>query len=469
MTAPVQERRSAARILLAIFAAALAVRLLNILLLPGGEAGHFVDDSPGYWRWAARLLTEGWFGWWNGDGTSLFDRRSQTYLYFLGAVRLLFGDAPAAAAAVQAVLDAATCAMIAWLGARLDRRIGILAGAAAALWPNMIVISALIITDTVFLFLFTAMLCLCVRFLETGGWRWALAAGLLFGAALTTRSVIQFLVPAMLVAAAALPAYRGRGWRGSGMAVAGFAIGMMMLPGPVLYRNMTHFDAFALTAQTGPHLLNWVVPPIRFAADGTPPSETRADNNRRFEADWLARQGKTRADLNQYRLSREMSLMARAELAELPKGAVVAAWATGAAMNLAAPPLISDPRVRALDKPSFSETPGATIQARIANYLFADIGAYQIVLLTGLGFMALALSLQGWGVLLLVRRRPWAAFYAGGLILYFLLANGPVAAPKYRLPMEPALIVFAAAGLLEAFFRLSGRGKPHWSGGPDIP
>jgi hypothetical protein len=33
------------------------------------------------------------------------------------------------------------------------------------------------------------------------------------------------------------------------------------------------------------------------------------------------------------------------------------------------------------------------------------------------------------------------------VLAYFLLLNGPVATPKYRLPMEPVLIVLAAIPL----------------------
>jgi hypothetical protein len=43
--------------------------------------------------------------------------------------------------------------------------------------------------------------------------------------------------------------------------------------------------------------------------------------------------------------------------------------------------------------------------------------------------------------------KPWAAALAGAVLAYFLLLNGPVAAPKYRLPMQPVLIVLAAIPL----------------------
>jgi hypothetical protein len=51
------------------------------------------------------------------------------------------------------------------------------------------------------------------------------------------------------------------------------------------------------------------------------------------------------------------------------------------------------------------------------------------------------------GFVMLARTLPWAALFAAGVVGYFLLVNGPVAAPKYRLPMEPVLIVLAAIPL----------------------
>jgi hypothetical protein len=57
------------------------------------------------------------------------------------------------------------------------------------------------------------------------------------------------------------------------------------------------------------------------------------------------------------------------------------------------------------------------------------------------------LMLEAAGFVMLARTLPWAAVCAGGVLAYFLLLNGPVATPKYRLPMEPILIVLAAIPL----------------------
>jgi hypothetical protein len=57
------------------------------------------------------------------------------------------------------------------------------------------------------------------------------------------------------------------------------------------------------------------------------------------------------------------------------------------------------------------------------------------------------LALEAIGFVMLSRSKPWTAALAGAVLAYFLLLNGPVAAPKYRLPMEPVLIVLAAIPL----------------------
>jgi hypothetical protein len=131
----------------------------------------------------------------------------------------------------------------------------------------------------------------------------------------------------------------------------------------------------------------------------------------------------------------------------LPLAAYAKAWVEGMAVNLAAPALLDDPRVRALPKPSFYNTRGTTLWERSRAYLFDNAGRYQVLLLMGLAAIIPVLVLEAIGFVMLARMSPWAATFAGGVLAYFLLLNGPVASPKYRLPMEPVLIVLAAIPL----------------------
>ena len=55
------------------------------------------------------------------------------------------------------------------------------------------------------------------------------------------------------------------------------------------------------------------------------------------------------------------------------------------------------------------------------------------------------------------RGANWAGLLLlAGWVAYILLLNGPVASPKYRLPIEPALAVLTGAGLA-AFGRRRSR------------
>jgi hypothetical protein len=134
-------------------------------------------------------------------------------------------------------------------------------------------------------------------------------------------------------------------------------------------------------------------------------------------------------------------------MARLPPAALAKAWLEGAVVNLTAPALLADPRVRALPKPSFYNTPGAGLWQKARAYLFDDPGRYQLLLILGLIGMLPFLVLEAVGFVMLARTLPWAAVFAGGVLAYFLLLSGPVATPKYRLPMEPVLIVLAAIPL----------------------
>jgi hypothetical protein len=439
-----------------VFALALAARLVNVAFLSAGANEFFMDDSHGYWEQAETLLTQGWFHWLDGEGSTLFDKRPPLYMYFLALVRAAFGPSLAAAAAVQAVLDSVTCVVIGLMGAMLRPRFGIVAGVLAALWPNLVIHSALIVSDTLFLFLFTPLLYAGARFVMNGDWRWIAAAGLLFGLAVVTRHAIQFLPVAILVIALAVPVRLERGWGAGAAAALAFTIAAAPLPSALLLRNVVLFETPALTAQTGNHLFNWVAPEVRFAADGTLPNATRAENTVRFEAH-LAARGLVLGDMSAFAVNRELLALARADLARLPATAFAKAWVIGAATNLAAPPVISDARVRALPKPSFAETVGEGFTERVLGFLFADMGVYQGIVLAGLAFMALVGVLELWGLIRLAAGWPWIAALAAGLVLYTLLVTGPVGAPKYRMPIEPVLIVLAATALVDLAGRFGRR------------
>jgi hypothetical protein len=430
-----------ARPFLLVLGAALVLRLINIATLQDDQAFFAEPDTVTYWELGGALARPG--GLW--PTLSSMTERMPLYPLFLAAVRTLFGDAPRAAAGLQAVIDAGTCALIAALGTLVSPLTGRIAGLLAAISATLIIFSSQILTDSLFVFFLTLMLLTGARYLLRPSIPLAALAGLAGGLALATRGGIVILLVAAipLVLAAAMMA--SHSLPRALVAAIVFTVAAFAPVAPVLLRNAVQYRSFALVTQTGDHLAFWIVPLVTQRANGMP-YDTTVMRMQEICAQRLAERG-LNAQSNPFQIASVKSEVAREELARLPVGAFVKSWIDGMAINLASPALLSDPRVRALPKPSFYSTPGVSLWERARSYFFDNPGLYQMLLAAGLAAMAPFLVLEAAGLVMLSRQLPWAGLLAAGALAYFLLLSGPVATPKYRMPMEPVLIVLAAIPL----------------------
>lgn len=224
---------------------------------------------------------------------------------------------------------------------------------------------------------------------------------------------------------------------------------------PLVARNAAEHGAWSLTAQGGHHLAYWVLPLVKEFADGTPRETTTKDVSARVAARFGPMPtGRPFEDSARY------STFAREELAKLGFGAVVRAWTFGAAINLASPAVVHIPPVSALPRRGFYDTPGANFGAKLQAFLFGSGNTlYAWLLMLGVLGVAAFRIVQLVGFLSLLRRGAnWAGvLLLAGWIAYILLLNGPVASPKYRLPIEPGLAVLTGAGLAAFGRRRSGQ------------
>lgn len=433
---------------LALFALAVALRLLNLWHLSAVGTDFIVEDAVLYNGLADDWQATGHFVRAVTNGYQIETERVPLYVMFMVGVRGLLGNAPEAIGAMQALVDGITCLLIARLGSMITPRVGWIAGLLATFWPNFIIHSAMLLQDTLFVMLSAAFMLAAALFLRAGGMRPLLAAGFFTGLSLITRPILQFLLPFMALAGGAILYW----YRRHVLLVVAGSIGFLVLAlapaTPLLLRNISQFGSVALTSQGGTHLLYWVVPLVEQAQSGTP----RADTAARLQ-DELAK--RTPADpANPYAVSNAMSTLALEKLRQYPLPVLAKAWAQGMAINLGAPALSIDPRVRALPRTSFMDIPGDSLPGRILAFLKAGDPMFRMALIIGLAGAGIAALLQAWGFLLLLRDFPWATLLAGIFILYVLLLSGPVASPKYRLPYEPVLILCMALALEDLWRRL---------------
>lgn len=431
-----RSREFSQRILLATFLLAAAVRLAYIATL-SGDASFFAEpDTRVYWALGEHLR----------DTLLNTTDRLPLYPIFLAACRALFGDAPRAVAIVQGLLDAGTCVMIVRLALFISGPAGVAASVMAACSATLVIYSAQILTDTLALFLLTAAFLGTALFVQRPTVALSATAGLLAGLALATRPSVALLLPPM----AAVMLFRMvKTDRRSGVICAALFCAASILPvAPTLIRNYVHFDRVALTSQSGDYLAFWIAPMLRQRQDGTPYETTVKKMKDAFDA--TARQA-PKAYANPFDQSSLKAGLARAELSSISLVTFAKAWGEGAGLNLLAPAMLGEPRVREMKKPSFFGTPGTSLLERAVLYFKASTAAFAWIMVLSAVASAISTALAALGFAILVRTRPALALLAAVEIGYFLILTGPIGSPKYRLPMEPALIILAAVGIVGVF------------------
>jgi 4-amino-4-deoxy-L-arabinose transferase-like glycosyltransferase len=379
------------RVVVAVFLLSLAVRLAYWGVFPAEplETDAIDYDTIG-WN-----LAQG-HGYTNpaGEPTAF---RPPVYPLFLAGVYYIAGHNLDWVRWVQALLGAGICVLVCLTTRRLyDDRSAKLAGLLCALYPPLIIPTAAILTETLFMF----WLGLAVYgVISTRGLGWRFASGLALGLALMTRSILIFFLPFLM------------GWfilvreRRALVSAAAVLSGVLLVALPWTIRNYSHFGAFVpLTTHGGLALFNcYVLPPQGFG----------------YNAGGLA--GEEYAQLTD-EVSRNRYLN-RKTLEFIQQNPLVVAKLT----------------------------------VLKALYLIYPFDGYWHAVSLGSKYNIF------WGVLLAFSTlgvvASWRGAASGTQLVYLLLLSFIAAMlvfqaiPRFRLPMEPFLICFAAGGIRHAWQR----------------
>jgi tetratricopeptide (TPR) repeat protein len=402
-----------------VFGIALAARLLHLWQMH--DSVYFsllLGDSRGYDAWAREIATGDWWG------REVF-YQAPLYPYFLGALYTLLGPDLLAVRVVQALLGAVACVALASAATRLvSARVGMVAGLMLALYPPAIFFDGLIQKSVLDVLFTCTALVLVARMLGAGTWnpRWMLLLGAVLGALALTRE--NALLLALVIA---VWAWRRFGVRSVGMLAAGLALVLL----PVVARNALIGGGFFLTtSQFGSNLY--------------------IGNNPRAGGSYMA--------MREGRGSPEFERLDATALAEAASGrpltpAEVSAYWAGRTLDYIA----SDPVdwLQLLLRKTWllvnateiidTESQESHAEHSVILRVLGSIWHFGVVLpLAVVGLWALWRERARLGILYAL-----TAAYAISVVLFFVVA-------RYRLPLVPFVLVFAAAGV----FALDRRAAP---------
>ncbi|MBI08813.1 MAG: hypothetical protein CMM55_04745 [Rhodospirillaceae bacterium] len=270
--------------------------------------------------------------------------------------------------------------------------------------------------------------------------------------AIITRTLVLPLPVLMAPFAFAIPYLKRRGLSASIFITVMFLVLSWTPAAYFMERNYNNFGSFMLSAQNGAHLSGWIAPLVRRAHEGTPRNLGAAELAQKIQIR-TAQNGPVAETYNKFEKSRIEVRYALEELQRYPLQAFLKAWASGAAINLGGPAILLDPRVRALSNGSFDRTGGGNLVGQIVAFVSAANPPYIAIALFNFAGMVSISLLQVYGLIRLATKFLFPATLACLCIGYFLLVNGPIGSPKYRLPFEPVLILLTGLAVVDLWDR----------------
>ena len=109
-----------------------------------------------------------------------------------------------------------------------------------------------------------------------------------------------------------------------------------------------------------------------------------------------------------------------------------------------------DKRIRQLQHISFAGDTYGDLIERTLQFISGSSSIYVTALIaSGAGAIIIS-SFQFAGFFVQLRVNLMLAVLSALTVAYFLIINGPVGSPKYRLPIEPILIIWFGSALLSS-------------------
>jgi tetratricopeptide (TPR) repeat protein len=404
-----------------IFAVALAVRLLHLWLIqPSPFFDVLLGDAHGYDEWARRLAAGDWIG------TEVF-YQAPLYPYFMGVVYAVFGRDLLILRVIQALIGSASCALLGLAGARLfSKPVGTIAGLALALYAPAIFFDGLIQKSVLDMFFVCLGLWLVSKVVSESATpaTW-IALGLAMGGlALTRENAVVFVaVIAVWIVVRSRTGTPPLGTPSTVRTLGTFALGLAVVLLPVAIRNYSVGGGLYLTtSQFGSNLFIGNNP----TADGTYASIRFGRGAPEFE----------RIDATE---------VAQEAVGRTLTPSQVSSYWTGRVVDyITAQPVdwlqLSARKVLLLL--NATEMLDTESQESYAEW------SWPLALGAWVGHFGVLVPLAVLGVIVTwpERRRLWvlhvmAVAYAASVVLFFVFA-------RYRYPLVPFLLLFAAAGVL---------------------
>ena len=409
---------------------------------------QFADDQNMYIE-LAQLVSE--------HGISVLGSdRVPGYPIFLSFIYSVFGLNHWMVVVVQAIIDSFSCVFIGLLVQEVLSKGLVLGGLLSAFNLNMIVLSGMILTESLFLLVCVLFLLFFMKFLRQNSDQWLLLSVLLLAISSMIRPISYYLIFCLVIGLVLYWLISKETMLRIGIRLVGVFFVSTLALGATHYRNYVEYGAFGLVTQGGTHLFGWVLPAAyQYSGQGS------YQDGQKWSQDMLQKtmrnDGLDKLPSGIFEMDLYYKKVTKIALLELGIVNVIKSWTVGSIINLLSPSVAYAPAVRTMPHPSFYETQGNGAVAKIWNYLHNTDGiVYLAILVIGSIFSFLFAILALFGSITLSKDiykgmfgyLPMSSLFTLIMLIGYLLAiTGPLIGLKYRLPIEPIMTIFVAYAL----------------------
>ena len=429
-----------------IFLLAFIIRCINLIVLDLDNELFLIEDQKFYWEWS---LKGAYLPWGELPNNVLSERMPGAFLFF-EFLQWITNKSLFFVLIFQAIVDSITCVIIFSCAGIINKKYQLYTGLFAVFSPLMIIISSQILSDTLFIFIFSCSLYFLLKFFNSISNNYLLyLSGLFLGISAFVRAATFPLIFLSIPVIYFIIKYKN--YPNKNILISMFVFIIISLI-PVSYRlgsNIIQNDTYALTAQAGSHMAYWMTPGVLSVSRGL--DRKSAINFINME---IEKSGGLTGDT--YKDSKKMIGVSMEILSKESLFNISYAWIRSSALNIIISPILIDNRVRNMSHPPFAKEGNIVkwmknLILNKENFLYLTILLFSFIfsLFSGIAFII--------GYYIFIKTNFILSIISFFIIAYFCLITGPTISPKYCLPYIPIIFYLQAMSIDKLFLFMKKR------------
>ena len=433
-----------------VFIVSFIIRIVYVFILT--PESHFItgsEDSKTYIELSNAIYeTGGKFVKESSNGVYIPETdRVPIYLYFIALIKYInYDNYIKIIILLQCILDSITCVLTGILVQRIFNKHFFFGALLGSININMIISTGYILTETLFLFMFMLMLIVFLNKTKRYSTLKYILLGLLLSFCALIKTVMYYLIP-LLVISYIIINNKNVNYKILLRNAVLIILPIVLTLGPIHYKNYRLYKTFAFTSQGGGHTMGFLVPQIY---------QTSGMGSYHEGFDWINGLYNKRLDKidslelsNPFRHSEIRMNTAKEGMKEIGLFNMAKAWIIGGVINVSLPSIHLNKSVREMKRVSFYITGGNNIFEKIKLFLFNSNSIKYIVIMASFGFITVLLNIiKIIGISIFIKHKIYFDEFVLLLIpLYFIIIAGPVLSARFRIPIEPIMIIFFIYGI----------------------